>query len=46
MSGKGSGRRKEDTKKVESNLEKVKYGVRDKSGDDFKVKVNGKYEKR
>jgi hypothetical protein len=46
MAGKGSGRRKEDTKKVESNLEKVKFGARDKSQDDFKVKVNGKYQEK
>jgi len=42
MSGKGSARRKEDTQKVENNLMGVKFGVRDKSRDTFKVTVKGK----
>lgn len=40
--GKGSGRRIEDTNKVTENLGKIKWGVRDKSDDDFKVRENGK----
>lgn len=37
MSGKGSNRRKENTKQVEENLAKIKFGKRDKSKDTFKV---------
>ena len=39
MNGKGSHRRKENTKKIESNLKKVIFGKRDKSKDVFKVNV-------
>lgn len=42
MMSKGSNRRKENTKQVEKNLEQVKFGKRDKSGDTFKVNVRGK----
>jgi hypothetical protein len=40
--GKGSGRRKEDKKKLEENLSQIVWGIRDKSNDDFKVNVKGK----
>jgi hypothetical protein len=39
---KGCNRRKEDTKKVEENLGGIKWGVRDKSKDTFKVNTNKK----
>lgn len=42
MSGKGSGRRKENSKRVEKNLKQMKWGERDKAKDDFKITVNGK----
>lgn len=35
--GKGSGRRQEDPTRVSENHENVKWGVRDKSKDTFKV---------
>ncbi len=41
---KGSGRRKEDTAKVEENLSNIKWGTRDKSNDDFKINSNSMYE--
>lgn len=42
MNGKGSSRRRENTKKVRSELVKVDWSKRDKSQDGFKVKINGK----
>lgn len=39
--GKGSGRRKEDTKRYEENHGEVKWGVRDKANDTFKVNIKG-----
>ena len=42
MAGKGSGRRQENEKKVEENLDKVKWGKRDKRNDTFKTTRNGK----
>lgn len=40
--GKGSDRRKENAKRTIKNLNDMKYGVRDKTKDTFKVTVNGK----
>lgn len=42
MAGKGSGRRKEQTKQVQEKLDEVDWTKRDKSKDTFKVRVNGK----
>ena len=40
--GKGSSRRKENTPKIEDNLDKIDWSKRDKSKDSFKVRINGK----
>lgn len=37
--GKGSKRRKEDSKKVADNMSKVKFGKRDKRNDNFKINM-------
>lgn len=42
MAGKTSKRRIENTQKVEQNLGGIKWGVRDKSKDTFKVNIKGK----
>lgn len=42
MSGKGSSRRIENTKKVEKRLGEIDWTKRDKSKDSFTKKVNGK----
>jgi len=46
MAGKGSVRRKEQTKQVEKKLDKVDWTKRDKSKDTFKVRVNGRVVKK
>ena len=39
--GKGSNKRKENEQQVQANLEQVKWNVRDKSKDTFKVTIKG-----
>jgi len=41
-SGKGSARRKEDLKKVSSNLDKVDWSKKTEGKRDFKIRINGK----